>query len=338
MRVTILSLVLMLCLFAGGVAFAQAVPEDLPLPETTAGPQGMHSVSDGGMLDEGGLLYLVNRDKKAGASYEPDDLVVPNVPTRKKGMEDGIMLREEAARALEQMFAAAKREGKHILYAVSGYRSYGIQQILFNGKVSESGRERALRTVAPPGTSEHQLGLAMDVQSLSFLQLNETFADTEEGKWVEGNAHRFGFVIRYKEEWREITGYAYEPWHLRYLGKAHAQAVHALDIPYEHYYAVIKDLPGYVLAGATDVLLEGLARGQLQDNPQPLPQDMLSAITIEEQEAALRAATIPYLPEGTGYEQALWRIYPTPKPTAGPRVDEDEETSLFSLAGHAVAP
>ena len=111
MRVTILSLVLMLCLFAGGVAFAQAVPEDLPLPETTAGPQGMHSVSDGGMLDEGGLLYLVNRDKKAGASYEPDDLVVPNVPTRKKGMEDGIMLREEAARALEQMFAAAKRKG-----------------------------------------------------------------------------------------------------------------------------------------------------------------------------------------------------------------------------------
>ena len=94
MRVTILSLVLMLCLFAGGVAFAQAVPEDLPLPETTAGPQGMHSVSDGGMLDEGGLLYLVNRDKKAGASYQPDDLVVPNVPTRKKGMEDGIMLRK----------------------------------------------------------------------------------------------------------------------------------------------------------------------------------------------------------------------------------------------------
>ena len=59
---------------------------------------------------------------------------------------------------------------------------------------------------------------------------------------------------------------------------------------------------------------------------------------MKEQEAALRAATIPYLPEGTGYEQALWRIYPTPKPTAGPRVDEDEETSLFSLAGHAVAP
>lgn len=338
MRVRIFSLVLILCLFAGGFANAEAVPEDLPLPETTAGPHVKHVVAEGGMLDDGGLLYLVNRDKKASASYEPDDLVVPNVPTRKKGMEDGIMLREEAARALEQMFAAAKREGKHILYAVSGYRSYGIQQILFNGKVSEAGRERALRTVAPPGTSEHQLGLAMDVQSLSFLQLNETFADTQEGKWVAENAHRFGFVTRYEKEWREITGYAYEPWHLRYLGKAHAQALHALDIPYEQYYEVIKTLPEYVLAGATDVLLEGLVRQQLGDAAQSVPQSLLSAVTVEEQEAALRTATIPYLPEGTGYEQALWRIYPTPKPTAGPRVDEDEETSLFSFTGHAVAP
>ena len=332
MRIRMLPLILLLILLTCSSAFA----EETPLPETTEDPQT--AVTPGGLLDEGGILFLVNRENKASASYEPEDLVVPNVPTRKKGMEDKIRIREEAARALEEMFAAAKREEKHVLYAVSGYRSYGIQQILFNGKVEEVGRERAMRTVAPPGTSEHQLGLVMDIQSSNFLNLNEAFADTDEGQWVAQNAYRFGFVVRYEKEWTGITGYAYEPWHLRYLGKAHAGALYALNIPYEQYYEVIKGLPEYVLAGATDMLLEGLVKSRLTENPQPIPHQLLSASTPEEQEAALRTATLPYLPEGTGYEQALWRIYPTPKPTAGPRVDEDEETSLFSYTSHAVSP
>ncbi len=331
MRIRLLSFAFVLCLLAALSAFS----EQVPLPEATEGPLPAKLVS---MLDEGGILCLVNREKKASASYEPEDLVVPKVPTRKKGMEDKIKIREEAARALEEMFAAAKREEKHILYAVSGYRSYGIQQILFNGKAEEMGRERAMRTVAPPGASEHQLGLVMDIQSSNFHNLNENFALTEEGQWVARNAHRFGFVIRYEKEWVSITGYAYEPWHLRYLGKAHAGALYALSIPYEHYYEAIRDLPEYVLSGATDLLLEGLVRSRLSDDPRPLSSRLLSASTPQEQEEALRAETLPYLPEGTGYEQALWQIYPTPKPTAGPRVDEDEETSLFSYTSHVLSP
>lgn len=338
MRIRILSLLFVLCLCIGNVAWAEVMPEDFPFPKTTQGPAAQRPSESGSMLDEGGILCLVNRENKASASYEPGDLVVPKVPTRKKNMEDKIKIREEAARALEEMFAAAKREEKHILYAVSGYRSYGIQQILFSGKVEEVGRERAMRTVAPPGTSEHQLGLVMDIQSSNFHQLNEAFADTDEGKWVAENAHRFGFIIRYEKEWRDITGYAYEPWHLRYLGRAHAGALHALNIPYEQYYDIIKNLPEYALAGATDLLLEGLVRGQLEENPQPIPQALFSARTLQQQEEALREATLPYLPEGIGYEQALWRIYPTPRPTAGPRIDTDEETSLFPRTGNAVAP
>lgn len=341
LRNRLILLLMMLCLLAPALVCAEFMPDDIPLPESTEGPQPAseeQAEQTGGMLEEGGLLYLVNRDRRARAAYKPADLVVPKVATRKKNMEERIMLRADAARALEEMFAAAKREKKYILYAVSGFRSYGIQQILFNGKVQDVGRERALRTVAPPGTSEHQLGLAMDVQSSGFRNLNQNFGDTEEGKWVAENAHRFGFIIRYKQEWRDVTGYADEPWHLRYLGKAHAMAVHTLNIPYEEYHGAISGLPEYVLEGATDLLLAGLARERLMESPPPVPEALLSAFTEEERQEALREATLPYLPEGLAYEKALWAIYPTPKPTAGPRVDEDEETHLSSITGHAVSP
>ncbi len=334
----VLLLIMLLCLLAPARGFAEFLPEDAVLPEPTEGPGGESDAQQGGLLEEGGLLYLVNREHKARAAYQPADLTVPKVATRKKDMEQRILLRPEAARALEELFAAAKREKKYVLYAVSGYRSYGIQQILFNGKVKEVGKERAMRTVAPPGTSEHQLGLAMDVQSSNFLNLDQNFGETPEGKWVAENAHRFGFIIRYKEEWREITGYADEPWHIRYIGKAHAMAVHALNVPYEKYVEAISDLPEYVLSGATDLLLAGIARSRLAGEASPLPEQLLNANTREEQAEALRAATLPYLPEDLTYEKALWAIYPTPKPTAGPRVDEDEETHLSVVSGHAVTP
>lgn len=309
-------------------ALAELPPDELPtelLPSVTPGPQVEQTPApvDSPWLSDGGILRLVNREKKITKDYVPVDLVVPRVGTRKRGMEKGIMLREEAARALEAMFAAAKREAGHTLFAVSGYRSYGIQQILFNGKVEAVGsRAAAERTVSPPGASEHQLGLAMDVQSPSQLNLNRSFGETEEGKWTAANAHRFGFILRYKAEWREITGYAYEPWHFRYVGLAHARAIHALDIPYEHYVAAVESLPEYVLRGATDYLLVALAKDAAQ-------AAQLASAAQDEQASALRAATLPHLPEGASYESVLWEIYPTPKPTAGPRVDPDEDSALF---------
>ena len=311
-------------------AVAELPPEDLPtelIPETTPGPQPETTPvpAEVSWLDDPGILRLVNRDRKITKAYVPEDLVVPEVQTRKKGMEKGIMLRAEAARALETMFMAAKREADHTLYAVSGYRSYGIQQILFNGKVQAVGsRAAAERTVSPPGASEHQLGLAMDIQSPSQLNLNRTFGETEEGKWTAANAHRFGFILRYKAEWTETTGYAYEPWHFRYVGVAHAKAIHALDIPYEDYVAAIEGLPEYVLRGATDLLLVALVKDSQQ-------AAMLAGVDKEEQASMLRVATLPHLPEGSSYESVLWAIYPTPKPTAGPRVETDEESLLFSF-------
>lgn len=318
--------------FSLGVLAQEAAPKETPGPRT-------ESAEKASMLSDSGLLRLVNREKLITMAYEPGDLVVPKVATRKKGMEQKIRLRAEAARALEKMFTAAKREKGYVLFAVSGYRSYGIQQLLFSSKVEEAGsKQAAQRSVAPPGTSEHQLGLAMDIQAPSQLNLNRQFGDTQEGKWAAENAHRFGFILRYKQEWSKITGYRYEPWHFRYVGLAHARAIHMLDIPYEEYVAAIEKLPEYVLSGASDYLLAGLVRGMAAD-PYAEPEASLLSAAEDQQAEALRAATMPYLPEGQSYEEVLWAVYPTPRPTAGPRVDTDEDFVLFSSeSSHGLPP
>lgn len=327
---------LIICGFVCLSLFALAEePPDIVMPSLTGKPQPAASaaptpLSGASMLAEAGILQLVNRDQRISKAYVPADLVTPRAATRKKSLQESILMRAEAAKALEAMFSAAKMEGNHTLYAASGYRSYGIQQILFNQKVGIAGsRDKAQKTVAPAGTSEHQLGLAMDLQAPSQLNLNRSFGDTDEGKWVANNAHRFGFIVRYKREWSQITGYLYEPWHVRYVGVAHAKALFTLDIPLETYTAQIKKLPDYVLRGATDKLLIGLLTPLLADETAPLPVALLNA-EPETQAQALRSATLPFLEDGTSYESVLWAIYPTPRPTAGPRVETDVETSVFT--------
>ena len=184
-------------------------------------------------MNLGGYLFLANRDYTLPSDYVPPDLIHPKVVTT----DNEITMREEAARALEDMFLAAKEEQGLTLVAVSGYRSYGRQASIFQRKVNNVGKKKALLLVAPPGASEHQLGLAMDLGTKKDTSLSEAFYDTPEGKWVAENCHRFGFIIRYKKEWTEVTGYAYEPWHVRYVGREHAERIYALDIPLEDYIA-----------------------------------------------------------------------------------------------------
>ncbi|MBQ2976290.1 MAG: M15 family metallopeptidase [Clostridia bacterium] len=185
----------------------------------------------------GGNLFLVNRDYALASDYVPNDLTRPDVQMT----SSNIKMRSEAAAALEEMFQAAKDEMGYTLVAVSGYRSYGQQSAIFERKVKNVGKKAALLLVAPPGCSEHQLGLAMDLGCKRNTSLTESFINTPEGAWVAENAHRFGYIIRYKEEWTEITGYSYEPWHVRYVGKEHARRIHALDIPMEYYIAQLQE-------------------------------------------------------------------------------------------------
>jgi len=258
-------------------------------------------------FDDDGLLRLVNREEKITKKYEPADLVKPDVPTNKKSQQESIYMREEAARALEEMFQAAKDEQGYTLLAVSGYRAFGLQQVMFNNKVEAVGsKEKAWRKVAPAGASEHQLGLAMDIVCDSFRLLNSGFGETAEGQWLYANCHRFGYIVRYLKEWDDITGYAAEPWHFRYLGVNHAAAVHWLNVPYENYAHQAMLLPEYVLVKGNAYLLYGIMDNALNGDG-CLFEEICDAdgTTEDAQNATIEEMTAYFLPEGISLQDAL---------------------------------
>lgn len=181
-------------------------------------------------------LALVNKEHYLPSWYTPE-LVRPDVSFVFGDQElNKAYMRPEAARHLERLFEAAERDGINIL-ATSGYRSYERQQTLFQQEVEESGREQAKQVVAIPGTSEHQTGLSMDITSASVdYHLVQRFGNTEEGKWLENNAYKYGFILRYPEGKQEVTGYQYEPWHFRYVGERYARIIHQNNITLEEYF------------------------------------------------------------------------------------------------------
>lgn len=165
-------------------------------------------------------LVLVNKNNVLESSYVPKDLVVPNITSVNYTIDAELMLRQTAAEMIEQLFQAALDEDGLILLALSGYRSYEYQKKIYEGYVETYGQYNADRFSARPGHSEHQTGLAIDVTSESAdKKLIPEFGNTKEGIWIQENAHRFGFIIRYPLDREKDTGYTYEPWHLRYVGK-----------------------------------------------------------------------------------------------------------------------
>lgn len=197
------------------------------------GQESVRQMED--QLSLGGNLFLVNKEYMIGADYVPDDLVMPDV----KKSTSAVLMRKEAAQALEEMFAAAKEE-KITLVAVSGYRSYQTQRAIYNRRRKAAGKAHVERFVAVPGASEHQLGLAMDVSRSKTAGLKASFGKTKEGIWLAENCYRFGFILRYRQEWEDVTGYGYEPWHIRYVGKEHALRIRELDVPLEEYVEALR--------------------------------------------------------------------------------------------------
>lgn len=186
------------------------------------------------ILNPASIAALVNKQYSLPEDYTPKNLVTVNVPTVLPNPEIKQM-RQVAADALKEMFDAAEEEGV-ILHARSGYRSYETQVQLFRNYASNHGEEAANKYSARAGESEHQTGLVMDITSESVnLQITSDFGETEEGQWVRDNAHTFGFIIRYPEGKSDITGYVYEPWHLRYLGEELATDVYESGLTYEEY-------------------------------------------------------------------------------------------------------
>ena len=176
-----------------------------------------------------GTLFLANRQWMVTEAYIPSNLREAQVPGSVRRM------RQEAAVALEEMFAACKEEAGVTLISVSGYRSYKSQTNIYSRKLRavKKNEAKAQEYVAPPGASEHQLGLAMDIGQKNKAHLNDKFADTPGGKWAWENCWRFGFIRRYAADWENVTGYKYESWHFRYVGKELAKEIHEADIPFE---------------------------------------------------------------------------------------------------------
>ncbi|MGN0794996.1 MAG: M15 family metallopeptidase [Aristaeellaceae bacterium] len=186
--------------------------------------------------DVNGLLFLQNRQWRVSQYYEPETLKA-NVPGQLQDM------RADAAQALEEMFAACKAETGVTLKAVSGYRSYQRQATIYQNKLDRVGtREKADQYVARPGASEHQLGLAMDVgQKSDDVNLTSSFGKTKGGKWVAEHCWEYGFILRYQEGWEDVTGYAYEPWHVRYVGLENAKRIQEANLPLETYLLLLRE-------------------------------------------------------------------------------------------------
>ena len=187
--------------------------------------------------DVDGTLFLVNRQWRVSEDYVPE-LRMTEVTGQVK------RLRPEASYALEEMYAVAKDELKVTLTSVSGYRSYSKQEAIYKRKLRNVGnsKARADEYVERPGASEHQLGYAMDVgQKKSKAGLTASFGNTKGGKWIRENCYRFGFILRYQEGWEDVTGYNYEPWHVRYVGKEWSMKVKEANVPFETFLLTVRE-------------------------------------------------------------------------------------------------
>lgn len=156
-------------------------------------PKGFTIEQKDGLYYIGGIL-IVNKSYGLPKDYNPGGLL--NVFSTN----------------FNKMKSAASKEGIS-LSIISGFRSYTKQTNTYNRYVSQDGKEKADTYSARPGYSEHQTGLAADINSLS-----QSWGDTKEGKWLSNNCYKYGFIIRYIKGKESITGYMYEPWHIRYVG------------------------------------------------------------------------------------------------------------------------
>ena len=178
---------------------------------------------------------LVNKHYYLENNYVPDNL--EKISTRYA--LSNMKLVSTAREAFEEMASAAKKENLNII-AMSTYRSYDYQVNLYNKYVRADGKEEADTYSGRPGHSEHQTGLAVDVYN---GKINYTsFEKTKEFTWMQEHAHEYGFILRFPKDKESETGYTYESWHYRYVGKEEAKYIKEHNISFEEYYAtIIKD-------------------------------------------------------------------------------------------------
>ena len=197
-------------------------------------------------------VLVANKTYSLPASYNPGDLL------------------SECEKAFNEMKKAAAAQGLDIWNA-SGFRSYELQESLYKRYSDRDGKEAADRYSARPGHSEHQSGLAIDLNEIS-----SAFADTKEGKWIAENCHKYGFILRYMQGKEAQTGYMYEPWHIRYVGVDKATAIYNSGLCLEEYY------------GITSAYADTQTEVEEITSQEPLSEEVITeaAVTAEETTAA----------------------------------------------------
>lgn len=188
--------------------------------------------------EPGSIWQIVNKKRALPANYVPEDLMAPDVRLRLAASEQQMKFRKVTQADLIAMFNAAKADDVTLVFG-SGYRSYALQKQFYDSYVARDGQAAADRYSARPGTSEHQTGLSFDVTSnTGQCHLEICFEDMEEGQWVKTNAHKYGFIIRYPDGKEEVTGYQYEPWHLRYVGRELATEINHKNQTLEEFFSL----------------------------------------------------------------------------------------------------
>lgn len=251
--------VLILCMatflfgvLCGKIVFAKEEPEEVSVSEIAAIYEN-ESIEESVNINEGVAAK--------GNSVEEDDwkLVLVNsthfmdedyVPELSE-IEDNYYVDSRIEAELRQMLAAGRKAGLDFVIC-SAYRTMEKQTSLYENKVSRLMSEKGLsyekayveagNTVAYPGTSEHQLGLAVDIVARDYQQLDDAQANTDEAKWLKEHCYEYGFILRYPLDKTEETGIIFEPWHYRYVGKEVAKEIMEQGICLEEYLNIYADV------------------------------------------------------------------------------------------------
>lgn len=233
-----------------------ATPEPTPTPKPTPvptqvplGKKKVQSKEPGNLTftypdaaplntDTATYTLLVNKEYPISSKYIPY-MVEPDVEIYHKGINERRYLQPIAATALEDLFAAAEKDGYHLVLRC-GFRSYNLQKAIYSWNLKTYGYYEVTRYHALEGTSEHQTGLAVDLCcEATGYNNNFDFLKTSEYAWLLENAHLYGWILRYPEDKTEITGYNFEPWHFRYVGVELATYLKEQNIVLEEYYGAL---------------------------------------------------------------------------------------------------
>ena len=194
-------------------------------------------------IDDPLSLWVVNDKQRP---LNPINYVPPDMVQAQVRFISAPMMRPPAAAAIVELFAASEAEGGGTMQVQNSYRSFDVQKRIYDRSLATNGQAVADTLTARPGHSEHQTGWTADIASYpSKCDIQACFAETPQGTWLGQNAWRFGFIIRYPQGKTDVTGYVYEPWHIRYVGIELSTEMHNTGIETMEEFFGLPPAPNY---------------------------------------------------------------------------------------------